>query len=213
MIGPLFYQKDNRKLSEWVLEIEKTVKEESQKIYTGNNQKFLTGTDKIPDYLRTYLENMKFQMEDFRISCVRQLRNICADISSLAEKMSELTFGSIKLYFNQNLAKISNSKNNEFDKLVLGNENTKNIHKHQLRPNLSNPACKAELDELCSREKNRLESMMNNLKLHREGMSDIYFQFSVDFLKATLNSFEFLISYFDNFYLFEDFIRLPGGKR
>jgi len=35
-LGHLFYQKDNKKFSEWVVDIEKQVKDECKKIYTGN---------------------------------------------------------------------------------------------------------------------------------------------------------------------------------
>jgi len=64
----LFYQKDNKKFKEQVLDIEKAAKEECKKIYTGATAKMLSGPDGIPDYLKKYLENMKNVIcEDFRI--------------------------------------------------------------------------------------------------------------------------------------------------
>lgn len=47
------------------------VKEECWKIYTGNNVKFLVGNDKIPDYLRKYLDSMKASCDEFRIDMCR----------------------------------------------------------------------------------------------------------------------------------------------
>ena len=70
--------------------IEKAVKEECLKIYTGNNVKFLTGTHRIPDYLRKYLENMKTQCEEFRIDMCRQLRNTTIELAELSPKIRDL---------------------------------------------------------------------------------------------------------------------------
>lgn len=35
------------------------MKEEAQKIYVGDKAKYLTGVDKLPDFLRDYIANMK----------------------------------------------------------------------------------------------------------------------------------------------------------
>lgn len=82
-LGPLFYQKDSRSFNEYILDIEKLVKEEAQKIYIGPAAKFLAGPDKIPDYLRNYLENNRKNVEDFRIGCIRQLRNSVDEFSKV----------------------------------------------------------------------------------------------------------------------------------
>ena len=42
-----------------------------QKLYTGDNVKYLVGNDKIPEYLSIFLEKMKKQAEEFKISQVR----------------------------------------------------------------------------------------------------------------------------------------------
>jgi len=52
---------------EWIAEIERNVTAEAVKLYVGEKSKFLTGADKIPDYLRTYYENMNIKMKEFRI--------------------------------------------------------------------------------------------------------------------------------------------------
>ena len=51
--------------------IEKQSKDICAKLYTGELAKFLVGTDKIPEYLSNFLEGMKRQSEDFRLSSVR----------------------------------------------------------------------------------------------------------------------------------------------
>jgi len=63
----LYYQKEERNFSEWIQSICEIVKKECQKIYTGEKQKLLTGSDNIPDYLRLYLKNLRDNAENFRI--------------------------------------------------------------------------------------------------------------------------------------------------
>lgn len=52
-------------------DVEKVMKEEVQKIYVGDKAKYLTGTDKIPDFLREYIATMKKNAETFRLNSVR----------------------------------------------------------------------------------------------------------------------------------------------
>jgi hypothetical protein len=66
-LGPLSQQKENKTFLEWIVDIEKNVTAEAVKLYIGEKAKFLTGNDKIPDYLRTYYENMNIKMKHFRI--------------------------------------------------------------------------------------------------------------------------------------------------
>lgn len=54
--------------------IEKQSKELCGKLYTGEIAKYLVGTEKIPEYLTSFMEGMRRQAEDFRIGSVRQLR-------------------------------------------------------------------------------------------------------------------------------------------
>ena len=43
----------------YIDEIEKLISDESRTIYVGDKAKFLTGADKIPDFLRVYIANMR----------------------------------------------------------------------------------------------------------------------------------------------------------
>ena len=47
------------KFPESIAQIEKQSKELCQKLYTGDNAKYLVGAEKIPEYLTTFLEGMK----------------------------------------------------------------------------------------------------------------------------------------------------------
>lgn len=59
----------------------------------------MTGTDKIPDYLRNYIENMNRNMVEFRISSIRELRNLCEELSEFTLKISEMVMLSNKCKF------------------------------------------------------------------------------------------------------------------
>lgn len=52
-------QKDDRVFIKYVDDIEKVIGDESRTIYVGDKAKFLTGNDKIPDFLRAYIIGMK----------------------------------------------------------------------------------------------------------------------------------------------------------
>lgn len=84
---------------DWVGEIEKNTAIEAQKIYIGDKAKFLNGTDKIPDYLRTYITNNRKNAEEFRISSCRNLRNSCDELSQLSANISEMILNSFHLRF------------------------------------------------------------------------------------------------------------------
>jgi hypothetical protein len=57
-----------------IAKVDSMCKEISQKLYTGDNAKYLVGPDKIPEYLSHFLEQMKKNGENFKIAMVRQLR-------------------------------------------------------------------------------------------------------------------------------------------
>ena len=40
----------------------------------------MVGAEKIPEYLTSFMESMRRQAEDFRIGCVRQLREACSNL-------------------------------------------------------------------------------------------------------------------------------------
>lgn len=138
-MGPLFFQKDNRKFLEWVADIEKTIKEEATKIYSGDKAKYLNGNDKIPDYLRAYIQQMNKNMDDFKIQSIRDLRNSCEELSKYSQFISELFFQSIQLKYFYLMDDSCMLIFKEFDQLKSTNEDTKERHIFKLRPNLGNP--------------------------------------------------------------------------
>ncbi len=194
------------------MDIEKNVREESQKIYTGPSTKFLTGTDKIPDYLRNYLINMKKQVEDFRISCVRYLRNSCEEISRFSKEISQMVLESLLLKNRWSSDYEKKIIEKDFSMILQENEEEKSRLTFELRPNLSNPSCKEELDGVSSKEYVRNCKIMLAIDEYQEKLYMNSFEKAQDFFKSSVNNFEFLLLFFDNMLLFEDFIRLPGDE-
>lgn len=54
--------------------IDEKVKSECSKIYVGDYLKLINNPEKIPVSLNLFLQNLKFEMESFRLKCVRDLR-------------------------------------------------------------------------------------------------------------------------------------------
>ena len=54
-----------------MLDIEKIISDETRTIYVGDKAKYLTGADKLPDFLRKYIASMKQSAEDFRQNSIR----------------------------------------------------------------------------------------------------------------------------------------------
>ncbi|KRX00539.1 hypothetical protein PPERSA_04560 [Pseudocohnilembus persalinus] len=211
-LGPLFYQKDQKKLLENFQEIEKIVIAEAQPLYTGEKARFLTGADKIPDYLRTYLQGMQKKASDFRLQCIRDLRNSCEELSELTPKISEMILQSTYYkYFAQE--EFENGQiRGEFEQKKGENEEKKQKHMFELRPNLSNPCIKNELDALLQNEKLRLHSFLEIVEKTKIQSLDRQFEISNSFFKALMHHFEFLAVYYDSLILWEDFIKLPGDE-
>jgi len=212
LLGPLYYQKENRKFSEWIQDIENNIKIEAQKLYIDKNTKFLTGTDKIPDYLRTYFEGTKRQMEEFRNSCCRNLRESCLKLAEMADNINAMVFNSVNQRYLITSRRENGNRRREFDILLRETERLKECHTKELRPNLANPACKEEFDKLNEKEAVRLEKFLKEVESCKQDLSEFTETTSNKFFKALINNFEFLILYYDRLYLFEDFNKVTGDE-
>ena len=96
---------------------------------------------------------MKKQAEDFRISCVRYLRNSCDEISQFSKEISQMVLESLYLKYRSSSDNEKNMLEKAFNEILQENENMKDLLTFQLRPNLLNSSCKEELDSVSSREK------------------------------------------------------------
>ena len=70
VLGPIGFNNASEpyvKFPEAIVGIETMCKDLCQKLYQGENIKYLEGNDRIPAYLSIFLENMKKQAEGFKI--------------------------------------------------------------------------------------------------------------------------------------------------
>lgn len=70
ILGPIGFKNATEpyvRFPEAVVGIETMCKDLCQKLYQGDNVKYLEGPDRIPAYLTVFLENMRKQAEGFKI--------------------------------------------------------------------------------------------------------------------------------------------------
>lgn len=68
------------------------------------------------------------------------------------------------------------------------NEETKQSLDFKLRPNLSNPSCKDELDSVCKAEIDRFSNMKAELSKFMQKRLDSEFNINNEFFKVQINS-------------------------
>lgn len=149
------------KFNDAVSEIEKQSKELCQKLYTGDNAKYLTGNDKIPDYLQAYLESMKRQAEEFRINTIRELRESCLSLLSLCEILPKAVFSFLETRFSFTIQNSLQTSEEKYAGFKEEDGEIRGLHLRQFRPNLENPNNHHELLRLNTAEKDRSEKYLD----------------------------------------------------
>ena len=94
-LGPIGFNNSKEeylKFPEAIMKIDNTCRDLVTKLYTGENAKYLVGDQKIPEYLSVFLTNMHRQVEEFKISCVRQLRMSTGKLEALCLKIPKSVF-------------------------------------------------------------------------------------------------------------------------
>lgn len=94
-LGPLGFKNASQvymKFQDMIVSIEKQSKDLCGKLYTGEIAKFLVGNEKIPEYLINFIEGMRRQSEDFRLSCVRQLRESASLLVKVCQVIPQAVF-------------------------------------------------------------------------------------------------------------------------
>ncbi len=129
-------------------DIEKIIGDEARAVYTGDKAKYITGNDKLPDFLRAYIGNMRKNAEEFRQESVRKLRESCNKFASSASQIVELFFGALDNYFISSQTSLCSSRKKEIDKIIIAHSKIREEHLVKLRPNLSHPSCQNDLKEL-----------------------------------------------------------------
>jgi hypothetical protein len=140
-LGPLGEQKEDKVFMKFLEDIEKTIGDVAREIYVGDKAIHIKGADKLPDFLRLYIQNMRKNAEEFRQESIRNLRASCNKLSAITNNIIEFYFHSIQSYFGGNQSAIFSKRRSELRKIISSHEELRGKHLQQLRPNLSNPKC------------------------------------------------------------------------
>ena len=189
-----------------VLEIEKNAREESLKLFQGKSSA-------VPDFMEKYLRTMKSNAEDFRLKRVKALRESSVHVIDLLEVLSEavinsLWFGS-EFLFEQEAERCDSKVMVEYEKY----EEVRDEYKKMLRPNLSNPSCRKDLEELNKKEEERSNTCKNLIKSSLENFYKSIKTSSELFKIKLLNNTEVFLYIFDNLFTYDTFIPLPGDEQ
>lgn len=194
------------------MEIDKTCKDLVTKLYTGDNAKHLVGDDKIPEYLSIFLENMHRQVEEFKISCVRQLRMSSERLIAICQEVPRSVFYYLQFkYANLTLSAVG-KETDQFTVKQKADKATKDEHLRQFRPNLENPANKQATAELNDAELARSATMKELIDETQVNLLAIEEEESQRFFTAYLNNVRALIKIFDCLLPKTAFIMLPGDE-
>ena len=178
------------------------------KSYTGNFAKYLNPTEKMPDSLVPFLENIKKEMETLRKKFVKDLRKLSQNLYKLSINIPESIIKFIYLHSNYLLENKKNEIYKSYEKEKKLAENLKSNLDTVIGPYLANPFFIKDLNKLDSDEKLRNEKFLNvinetqfNLLLNEETNSN-------QFIIRLLNNFKSLLTLFDNFIFEEEYIIL-----
>ena len=161
ILGPIGFNNANEpyvKFPEAITQIDQMCKDLCQKLYTGDNLKYLVGNDKIPEYLTIFLEKMKKQAEEFKLSQVRQLRTSAQRLQDLCQEIPKCAYNYIRVRFTALIETKVDTENSRFDKLRVQDKQQKDEHLRSFRPNLENPANKEATQKLNAEEVARSEA-------------------------------------------------------
>jgi hypothetical protein len=188
-----------------VLEIEKNARDESLKLFVGKAV--------VPEFMEKYLKNMKSNAEDFRLKRIKALREVSLKVIEITEIVAEAVLSSIwyscEFTFEQECEKCDSKVSVEYEKFEDARQNNKKL----LRPNLSNPSCRKDLEELSKQEDNRSSAVKSVLVSSLDNFFKQSRVLSDQFKTRLLNNSEALLFIYDNLFTYDSFISLPGDQQ
>ena len=188
--------------------IDEKVKTECAKIYVGNYAKYLNATEKMPDSLIPFLDDLKREMEIMRLRCVKDLRTFCQNLYKFSINIPECVYKFIFAYSNmKNNSKINEIMNN-FDKAKENSEKTKEELRMKLGPYLANPYYSKDLDNFEAKDNERNVEYIKNINETQFNLIQNEEENSKNYTIRILNNFSSLMTLFDNFIFEEEFISL-----
>ena len=118
VLGPIGFKNASEpyvRFPDAVVNIESMCKELCQKLYQGENAKYLEGPDRIPAYLSIFLENMRKQAEGFKIQQVRQLRTSAQRLQDLCQEIPRCQYHYIRVRYTSMIEQKVRAEDAKFD--------------------------------------------------------------------------------------------------
>ena len=128
----------------------------------------------------------------------------------MAEQLPEAIFGSIELMYVEKIEKETLAIEQEYEQKYNTNELEKKQNLQDLRPNLSNPACKEELAALDKKEITRFTTFSNTIDETQFKLLECLRVDSKKYFLTVLNTTSSNIYIYSALFFHEDFILLPG---
>ena len=131
-------------------------------------------------------------------------------MSHLAERLPEPIFGSIELSYMERINQETTIIEQDYEKKYKQNEQDKKQNLLDLRPNLSNPACKEELATLDKKVIDRFNGFITFIDDTQFKLIGILKTNSQKFFMSILNNTKADIQIYSSLLFNEDYILLPG---
>lgn len=205
-------QEENGRFTEKVEKINSMAIEHCQKLYVGEDAKWLVGDKKIPEYLNIYLKGVNTQAEEFRIQSVRYLREASLEYIQLCEKVPSTVFCYIEEKYSTRINQAIQAIEREYNQYEREDKELRAHHLKRFRPNLANPANAEELEELNKEAKERTEKFMDKVDETQIQLVDLETEKSNEFYIVYLNNLRCLLKLYNALVYKEHFIKLPGDE-
>ena len=200
--------KEEPSFTKEISSVDEKIKSECAKIYTGNFAKYLNPTEKVPDSLIPFLEDIKRDMEIMRLKNIKDLRTICQNLYEFSLKIPEAVYKYIYCHMNMTGVNKTNEIVQNFEKNKIENEKIKEELNMKLGPYLANPYFTTELENFESKDNERSTNYLKTLNETQFNLITKEEELSKNFTTRILNNFACLLTLFDNFIFEEEFISL-----
>ena len=188
--------------------LDEKIKSECAKIYTGNYSKYLNPTEKIPDSLIPFLEDIKRDMEIIRLKNIKDLRSICQNLYEFSLKIPAAVYKFIYGHLSMNNSNKTHELLMNFEKNKTESEKIKSELKMKLGPYLANPYFSTDLEKFETKNNERNTNYLKSLNETQFNLITNEEELSKNFIIRILNNFGSLMTLFDNFIFEEEFISL-----
>merc|ERR1719197_2173439 len=165
----------------------------------------------VPQFMLSFLENMKTSAEAFRQEKVRQLRAVCVKLrTETMVKMAKTVFANLlenrKLLLEQRAEEAAD----KVRRVLKKTDASRKQNEKNLTPSMANPNYAKQLAELCEQEEKRYHKALNNIHKNWQERAELLRQERGCTIREFSSTFEVLIRLVDRIPLKPHFEKLEG---